>query len=111
MNSRRRVRHPLKLLCGAAYRGQGRMGTGCISPGGQLPATFFAAREAALGPLQMPRLPAVASGYWGAAVIVQLQGAFAVLAAGMYRYSVAGDTPRQTPTDCATLPPGRSEAI
>ena len=40
----RRIRHPLKLLCGAAYRGQGRMGTGCISPGGQLPATFFATR-------------------------------------------------------------------
>jgi hypothetical protein len=30
----------------------------------------------------MPRLPAVASGYWGAAVIVQLQGAFAVVSGG-----------------------------
>jgi len=46
MSSRRRIRHPLKLLCGAAYRGQGGMGTGCISRGGQLPAIFFAAREA-----------------------------------------------------------------
>jgi hypothetical protein len=36
--------HPLKPLCGAAYRGQGRMGTGCIWPGGQPPATFFAPR-------------------------------------------------------------------
>jgi hypothetical protein len=43
MNSRRRIRFPLKLLCGAAYRGQGRMGTGC-------PSTSFAAREAGYGP-------------------------------------------------------------
>jgi hypothetical protein len=36
LNSRRRISDFLKLLCGAAYRGQGRMGTGCISPGGNL---------------------------------------------------------------------------
>jgi hypothetical protein len=30
MNSRRLIGHPLKLLGGAAYRGQGRMGTGCF---------------------------------------------------------------------------------
>jgi hypothetical protein len=34
----------------AAYRGQGHMGTGCISPGGQLPATFFALHESESGP-------------------------------------------------------------
>jgi hypothetical protein len=38
MNSRRRIGHASKPLCGAAYLGQDRMGTGCISPGGQLPA-------------------------------------------------------------------------
>jgi hypothetical protein len=30
------------------------MGTGCISPGGQLPATFFAALEAGSGPSRRP---------------------------------------------------------
>ena len=50
MNSRRRIGHASKPLCGAAYLGQDRMGTGCISPGGQLPANFFAVHEAALGP-------------------------------------------------------------
>jgi hypothetical protein len=35
--------------------------------GGQLPATYFAAREAGYGPLQMPRPATVASGYRGAA--------------------------------------------
>jgi hypothetical protein len=43
MNCRRRIGHASSRY-GAAYRGQGRMGTGCISPGGQLPATFFAPR-------------------------------------------------------------------
>jgi hypothetical protein len=50
MNARRRIGHASKPLCGQPYLGQGRMGTGCISPGGQLPATFFAARETACGP-------------------------------------------------------------
>ena len=51
MNSRRRIRDLLSLLCVAAYRGQGRVGTGCIPPRGQPPASFFAARAAAFGPL------------------------------------------------------------
>ena len=38
MNSRRRNRLCLQAAMRAAYLGQGRMGTGCISPGGQLPA-------------------------------------------------------------------------
>jgi hypothetical protein len=38
----------LLKLCGvsrSAYSGHGRMGTGCISTGGKLPSTFFAAPE------------------------------------------------------------------
>jgi hypothetical protein len=49
----------------AAYRGQGHIGTGCISPGGQLLAIFFAAREAGCAqvfgrrhPRCQPRAPA-----------------------------------------------------
>ena len=44
MNSRRRISNASDLISRTAYRGPGRMGTGCIWPGGQLRATFFAAR-------------------------------------------------------------------
>jgi hypothetical protein len=64
IKSRRRIRHPLKPQCEAAYRGQGRMGTGCNSSRGLFPSTFFAAR-AACGPSRRWRSPELAAGCWG----------------------------------------------
>jgi hypothetical protein len=57
INSLRRIRHPPKLLCGAAYRGQGRMGTGCISPGG------------AGGPTSLDLFCSAGGGFWPAAEV------------------------------------------
>jgi hypothetical protein len=50
MNVRRRISHAPGYDLRIAYRGPGRMGTGCIWPGGQPPAIFIATRAAALGP-------------------------------------------------------------
>jgi hypothetical protein len=55
MNSRRRIGHPLKLLCGAAYRGQGHMGTGCIFAGGPTSYDLFCSAGGGFWPVaEMP---------------------------------------------------------
>ena len=41
MNYRRRIGYASKPLCGGAYRGQGRMGTGCVSPGANFLRSFL----------------------------------------------------------------------